>query len=126
MSAARGVAAAARAAARSKAVRAVAVSAGGAAVQRAGPVAQERYAAWRDRRVRRDRAVALARQMGGRVSEDTIIAGEPHVIVWKDGVPVQAFPHVEELAGRPELAGFDARLAYAPPAPRERRRRLRR
>ena len=73
---------------------------------------------WRDRRVYRDRAVKLARQMGGQVSEDTIIAGEPHFVVWKDGKPVQAFPHVDDLAARPELAGFDARYAREPRQPR--------
>jgi hypothetical protein len=114
---------AARAAARNKTVRALAASAGAAAAGRVGPLAQERYGTWRDRRLQRDRAVKLARQMGGRVSEDTIIAGEPHVVVWKDGRPVEAFPPVEGLAERPELAGFDARLAVEPPPPRAPRRR---
>ena len=123
MSAGRTIAAAAKAAARNKAVRGIAVSAGAAAAQRVGPIAQERYASWRDRRVQRDRALKLARQMGGRYSEDTIIDGEPHFVVWKDGAPVQAFPPVERLAERPELAGFDARLTHAPPPERGPRRR---
>ena len=114
MSAGRTIAAAAKAAARNKAVRGIAVSAGAAAAQRVGPIAQERYASWRDRRVQRDRALKLARQMGGRYSEDTIIDGEPHFVVWKDGAPVQSFPHVDNLAERPELAGFDERLAHEP------------
>jgi hypothetical protein len=33
---------------------------------------------------------------------------------------MRAFPHVEDLASRPELQGFDARLAREPP--RQRRR----
>src|SRR5215207_5244236 len=123
MSAGRTIAAAAKAAARNKAVRGIAVSAGAAAAQRVGPIAQERYASWRDRRVQRDRALKLARQMGGRYSEDTIIDGEPHFVVWKDGAPVQAFPPVEDLAGRPELDGFDARLAHVPPPERRPRGR---
>jgi hypothetical protein len=118
----RTIAAAARAAARNTTVRALAASAGAAAVKHAGPVAQRRYGAWRDRRVQRDRAIKLARQMGGRVSEDTIIDGEPHVVVWKDGRPVQAFPPVEGLAGRLELQGFDDRLASEPPPLRPPRR----
>jgi hypothetical protein len=110
-----------RAAARNTAVRGVAVSAGAAAAKRAGPIIQQRYGGWRDRRIDRDRAIKLARQMGGRYSEDTILGGVPHYVVWKDGKPVQAFPHVENLADRPELNGFDPRLAKEPRQPRRAR-----
>jgi hypothetical protein len=122
MGAGRAIAAAARAAARNKAVRGIAISAGTAAAKRMSPIAQQRYGTWRDRRVHRDRAVKLARQMGGRYSQDTIVAGEPHFVVWKDGRPVQAFPPVEGLAARPELAGFDQRLTHEPPPERRRTR----
>jgi hypothetical protein len=121
VSAGRAIAAAAKAAARNKTVRRIAAPAALAAARRVGPIAQQRYGTWRDRRVCRDRAVKLARQMGGRISEDTIIAGEPHFVVWKNGTPVEAFPHVDDLVARPELAGFDARLARDPPPPRPRR-----
>jgi hypothetical protein len=114
MSAGRAIAAAARAAARNKAVRGIAISAGTAAARRISPLAQQRYGTWRDRRVHRDRAVKLARQLKGRYSQDTIIAGEPHFVVWKNQEPVQAFPHVDELAQRPELAGFDQSLTHEP------------
>jgi hypothetical protein len=120
MGAAKSIAAMAKAAMKNKAVRGVAVSAGAAAARRVGPIAHERYGTWRDRRVYRDRAVKLARQIGGRYSEETIIAGEPHFVVWKDGKPVEAFPHVDDLAQRPELVGFDQSLAYAPGPPRRR------
>ena len=113
------IAAAAKAAASNKVVQGLAASAGAAAAKHAGPLAQQRYGTWRDRRVYRDRAIKLARQMGGRYSQDTIIDGEPYFVVWKDGEPVRAFPPVDELAARPELQGFDARLAHEPP--RERR-----
>jgi hypothetical protein len=73
--------------------------------------------------VLRDRAIKLARQIGGRYSEDTIIGGEPHFVVWKGGRPVQAFPHVDDLADRPELADFDQSLARAPGPPRRLRNR---
>jgi hypothetical protein len=119
MSAGKAIAGAARAAARNNVVRGLAASAGAAAAKQFVPTAQERYGSWRDRRVHRDRAVKLARQMGGRYSQDTIIDGEPYFVVWKDGEPVRAFPPVDELAARPELQGFDARLAHEPP--RERR-----
>jgi hypothetical protein len=66
MSAARSIAAAARAAARNKVVHGLAASAGAAAAKHAGPIAQQRYATWRDRRVDRDRAIKLARQLRGR------------------------------------------------------------
>jgi hypothetical protein len=118
MGAGKSIAAMARAAMRNKAVRGVAVSAGAAAARRVAPIAQQRYAVWRDRRVHRDRAIKLARQVGGSYSEDTIIGGEPHFVVWKDGKPMQAFPHVDDLAGRPELAGFDQSLARVPGPPR--------
>ena len=114
MSAAKAIAAAARAAAKNKAVQGVALSASAAAAKRAGPVAQARYAAWRDRRIDRERAVKLARQLNARYSEDTIIDGRPHYVVWKDGKPVTAFPHVDVLATRPELQGFDPGLTREP------------
>ena len=104
-------------------MRGIAAAAGAAAAKNAVPAAQQRYGVWRDRRVYRDRAIKLARQMGGRYSEDTIIGGEPHFVVWKDGVPVQAFPHVEDLASRPELTSFDAQLAKDPAPLQERTRR---
>ena len=114
MGAGKTIADAVRAASKNRAVRGIAVSAGAAAARHIGPIAQERYSSWRDRRVDRDRAIKLARQMGGRYSQDTIIDGEPHFVVWKDGAPVQSFPHVDNLAERPELAGFDERLAHEP------------
>ena len=122
MSTARAIAAAAKAAANNKAVRALAVSAGAAAAKNAGPIAQARYAAWRDCRIDRDRAIKLARQIGGRYSTDTIIDGTPHFVVWKDGKPMNAFPHVDDLATKPELEGFDQSLAVEPKPPRRPRR----
>jgi hypothetical protein len=122
MGAAKTIAAAARAAARNKALRGLATTAGAAAAKKLAPIAKQHYAGWRDRRVDRDRAISLARQMQGRYSENTIIDGEPHYVVWKDGAPVIAFPHVSDLASRPELKGFDERLAHVPPPARTRRR----
>jgi hypothetical protein len=114
MSAGRTIAAAARAAARNKAIQGLAVSGGAALAKRAGPIAQQRYGVWRDRRIDRDRAIKLARQLRGGYSTDTIIDGRPHFVVWKDGAPVAAFPHVDDLAARPELQGFDPSLAREP------------
>ena len=119
----RAIAAAARAAARNKAVRGLALSAGAAAARKARPIAEQRYGTWRDRRVHKDKAIKLARQIGGRYSADTIIDGEPHFVVWRGQTPVQAFPPVPDLANRQELAGFDLRLADDPPPARRRPRR---
>jgi hypothetical protein len=121
MSATSAIAAAARAAARNKALRGIALSAGAAAAKRASPIAQQRYASWRDRRFDKDRAIKLARQIQGRYSSDTIIDGQSHFVVWKDGKPIQAFPHKEDLGNRPELQGFDHRLAREPPPERRRK-----
>lgn len=122
MSAAQNLAAAARAMARNKAVRAVAATVAANAATRAEPLLRERYERWRGTRGDRDRAIKLARQIRGRWSQDTIIAGEPHYVVWKNGVPVEAFPPVPDLELRPELRDFDERLAKEPPPERERRR----
>lgn len=104
-----------RAAARNRAVRAAAIPAATAAARRVGPLVGERYGQWRQQRTQRELAIKLARQLQGRFSEDTIIDGRPHVVVWKDRRPVQAFPPVEQLERRPELADFDHTLAKAPP-----------
>jgi hypothetical protein len=124
VSAARAVAEAARAAARNKAVRGIAASAALKAATKLEPALRQRHDRWRDRRLDRDRAVKLARQIRGRYSEDTIIGGEPHYVVWKDGVAVEAFPPVADLELRPELRDFDEQLAIVPPPPAAPRRRL--
>jgi hypothetical protein len=122
VSAARTIAEAARAMARNNAVRGIAATAAAKAASRAEPLLRDRYERWRGTRVDRDRAIKLARQIRGRWSEDTIIAGEPHYVVWKDAVPVEAFPPVSDLELRPELRDFDQRLAKPPPPERPRRR----
>jgi hypothetical protein len=124
MSAARTVVTAARTLAGNRAVRAVAATAAAKAASRAEPIIRDRFDRWRGARVDRDRAVKLARQIQGRWSEDTIIGGEPHYVVWKDGVPVEAFPPVEDLELRPELRDFDERLAKPPPPEGTPRRRI--
>ena len=126
MSAGRAVANAARAVARNKAVQGAAAAAAAKAAASAEPALRERYDRWSGRRSNRMLAVRLARQIQGRWSEDTIIGGKPHQVVWKDGVPVQSFPEVADLELRPELRDFDERLQKAPPAERDRRRLMKR
>jgi hypothetical protein len=124
VSAGKSVAAAARAVANNKAVRAVAAAGAAKLATSAEPVLRERYDRWSGARTNRMLAIRLARQIQGAYSEGTIIAGTPHFVVWKTGVPVEAFPPVEDLELRPELRDFDPRLLKQPPP--ERRRLMKR
>lgn len=124
MSAAKSAAAAARALARNRAVRAAAAATAAKLASNAEPALRERYDRWSGSRSGRLLAIRLARQIQGRYSEGTIIAGKPHHVVWKDGVPLEAFPPVEDLELRPELRDFDQRLLKVPPP--ERRRLIKR
>ena len=124
MSAAKSAAAAARALASNRAVRAAAAAAAAKLASNAEPALRERYDRWSGSRSGRLLAIRLARQIQGRYSEGTIIAGKPHHVVWKDGVPLEAFPPVEDLELRPELRDFDQRLLKVPPP--ERRRLIKR
>jgi hypothetical protein len=124
VSAAKSAAAAARALASNRAVRAAAAAAAAKLASNAEPALRERYDRWSGSRSGRLLAIRLARQIQGRYSEGTIIAGKPHHVVWKDGVPLEAFPPVEDLELRPELRDFDQRLLKVPPP--ERRRLIKR
>jgi hypothetical protein len=124
VSAAKSAAAAARALARNRAVRAAAAATAAKLATNAEPALRERYDRWSGSRSGRLLAIRLARQIQGRYSEGTIIAGKPHHVVWKDGVPLEAFPPVEDLELRPELRDFDQRLLKVPPP--ERRRLIKR
>ena len=124
--AARAISAAAKAVARNKAVQGAAAAAAAKAATRAEPALRERYDRWSGRRTDRLLAIRLARQIQGRWSADTIIGGKPHQVVWKDGVPVEAFPPVGDLELRPELRDFDERLLKVPPPERRRRSLMKR
>jgi hypothetical protein len=126
VSAAQKIVEAARAVARNKAVQGTAAAAAARLASRAEPALRERYDRWSGSRTDRLLAIRLARQIQGRYSENTIIAGTPHHVVWKDGVPVEAFPHVDDLELRPELRDFDERLQQVPPLEGQRRRLMKR
>ena len=84
-------------AAKNKKVQGAAATAGGAAVgavtKAASDAGTQGTRNWWSRRRDKKRAIALARQIkGGGFSENTIVDGEPHCIVWKNGVPLRAFP----------------------------------
>ena len=118
MSNAKRVADAARAVARNRAVQGAAAAAAARLASSAEPALRERYDRWSGARADRMLAIRLARQIQGRYSENTIIGGRPHHVVWKDGVPIEAFPPVEDLELRPELRDFDERLMKAQPLER--------
>jgi hypothetical protein len=124
VSAGKSIATAARAVARNKAVQGAAAAAAAKLASNAEPALRERYERWSGGRSGRMLAIRLARQIQGRYSEGTIIGGKPHYVVWKDGVPLEAFPPVEDLELRPELRDFDQRLLKVPPP--ERRRLIKR
>jgi hypothetical protein len=111
---------AAKAVARNRAVRGAAAAAGAQLAARAEPALRERYDRWSAGRSDRLLAIRLARQIQGRWSENTIIAARPHHVVWKDGVPIESFPPVQDLELRPELRDFDERLLKVPPPERRR------
>jgi hypothetical protein len=120
MSNAKRIVDAARAVSRNKAVQGAAAAAAARLAARAEPALRERYDRWSGGRTDRMLAIRLARQIQGRYSENTIIGGRPHHVVWKDGAPIEAFPPVEDLELRPELRDFDERLMKAPPPERRR------
>jgi hypothetical protein len=62
-------------------------------------------------------AIDTASQIGGKYSEGTVVDGERRYVVWKDGKPMQAFPHFEgELAERWELKDFPESRLMTPPS----------
>jgi hypothetical protein len=70
----------------------------------------------------RKQAQALARQVGGKYSEGTIIAHQEYLVVWKDAQPIACFPPLtsEQLNGKElcdcqELQGFNQSLLMEPP-----------
>jgi hypothetical protein len=70
----------------------------------------------------RKQAQALARQVGAKYSEGTIIANRERFVVWKAGKAIACFPPLtpEQLNGGKlcdcdELQGFDKSLLKAPP-----------
>lgn len=66
----------------------------------AGPRAIALFLVWVERVRHRQVAIGEARQVDGMFSA-AIIDGERHVVVWKDGEPVSAYPPVEgDLAAK--------------------------
>ena len=93
-------------------------AAAAAASKGAAKVGTER---WGQRKAVREQlklAQGLARQAGGQLSYDTVIAGAAHTVVWVEGAPLAAFPAVDgdgALDERPELKNFNKALFKDPP-----------
>jgi hypothetical protein len=86
----------------------------GGAIGQAG----ERANAALSRRSDKQKAIDLARQVGGKFSERTIVAGIRRYVVWKNGTPMRSFPHFDgELASQPELQSLPPELLKDPPPP---------
>lgn len=68
-------------------------------------------------RKQRTLAYKLARQVHGQLSEAVFIGStEHHLVVWKDGTPMAAFPPVEgDLAEKSELAHVSDADRFDPP-----------
>lgn len=69
-------------------------------------------------RKQRELAYKLARQVHGQLSEAVFIGSDQnHWVVWKDAVPLAAFPPVEgDLADKSELAHVTDADRFEPPA----------
>ncbi len=96
-----------------------------AAQQAAGAVAQavgkaSTATVGKAQAARRQRALAhtLARQVHGELSKAVFIgSADEHWVVWKDGVPMAAFPSVEgDLAEKAELAHVTDSDRFEPPS----------
>lgn len=83
----------------------------------------KKYGQWQADRKQRELAYKLARQVHGQLSEAVFLGSDrTHLVVWKDDVPLAAFPAVEgDLAKRSELKHVTADDKFG--ASRVRRRR---
>ena len=107
-----------RKAATSEQGKKAAKAAGGALAGWLGKEGRERLKARNSGRTDRDLALDLARQIGGEYSEGTVVARRRRYVVWKDGVPVDAFPEPEKgvvLTECLELQDFKGVLLTPPP-----------
>lgn len=111
------VAAAAKKLATSPAGRKVGQQAAATVAQAVGKAGTGRVGSARDARKQRALAYALARQVHGQLSKAVFIgSADEHWVVWKDGVPMAAFPSVEgDLAEKKELAHVTDADRFEPP-----------
>lgn len=93
---AKAAAEAAKKAAQSKAGRKAIQSAAGAVSGFVAKGGSKKYGQWQGDRKQRELAYKLARQVHGQLSEAVFVGSDSiHLVVWKDGVPLAAFPAVE-------------------------------
>lgn len=98
-----------------------AASAVGGLVAKGG---SKKYGQWQGDRQQRELAHKLARQVHGQLSEAVFVGSDrTHLVVWKDDVPLAAFPAVDgDLAERPELKHVTAEDRFDPPAPKAKKK----
>jgi hypothetical protein len=107
---------AARKVAQSKAAQSKTAKAAGTFVAGVvGKEAQERVRGGISSRGHRRLAIDLARQVKGKYSAGTVVAGKRRYVVWKDGKPIDCFPPIDgKLADRWELQDFNTELLRDP------------
>jgi hypothetical protein len=122
---AKAAAEAAKKAAQSKAGRKAIQSAAGAVGRLVTKGGSKKYGQWQGDRKQRELAYKLARQVHGQLSEAVFVGSDStHLVVWKDDVPLAAFPAVEgDLAKRAELKHVAADERFEPPAPKTKRKK---
>ena len=107
-----------------EAVKKTVTTAAGSVALTAVAGAPERGNTYLADRKRRRLAMDLARQIGGRVSVSTVIAGDRYDVVWRGDEPVGIFPALPENLGplneRFELTSFVGHRVR----PRDKRHRL--
>ena len=111
-------AAAAKKLAFSPAGRKVAQQAAGVVAKAVGKAGAGRAGTMQASRKQRGLAYKLARQLHGQLSLAVFIGSDQdHWVVWKDGVPLAAFPPVDgDLAEKSELAHVTDDDRFEPPA----------
>lgn len=117
---AKAAAEAAKKAAQTKAGRKAIGSAAAAVGRLVTKRGSKKYGQLQGDRKQRELAYKLARQVHGQLSEAVFVGSvSTHLVVWKDEVPLAAFPAVEgDLAKRAELKHVAADDRFEPPAPK--------
>jgi hypothetical protein len=86
---------------------------------------KRKYDRWQGDHKQRELAYTYARQVHGQLSKAVFVGSDStHLVVWKDDVPLAAFPAVEgDLAERADLKHVTADDRFEPPAPKTKRKK---
>ena len=120
----KGATAAAKKAAQSEPGRKAIQEAAAAVGKIVGKSGGKTYGRWQTDRKQRELAYKLACQVHGQLSEAVFVGSDQtHLVVWKDDLPLAAFPAVEGgLVERSELKHVRPEDRFEPPARRRKRR----